>query len=214
MEKKAQVIMKSILGIILILLLITLIFLIINVNSTTKITSSETQTFVPEQKTVYIDSVCPIQTTPTTQTKNNPCNPNYLKVYKTPVKKTYCEWVNIPYKVKPQKKYLEYDSKAELEIATGFFGNKIKKYHIQLKNKDYVGGYFTVEYNFLDYDQKIITKQIRKYIPPREEKRFTYADVTPKDYKFCDWNYKIIPETSASPKTITRYKREKKCYTK
>ncbi|MCX6749668.1 MAG: hypothetical protein NTW17_02910 [Candidatus Pacearchaeota archaeon] len=100
----------------------------------------------------------------------------------------------------PEKRDLQYDSWSEYGKVKGIFGNDIARYDVYVKNKDYTGGYFKVIYYFEDYEDDISTESYNYYIGPREEKRFTFKDVTPSRYDYKKWGYEIKPQTKTSSK--------------
>lgn len=94
-----------------------------------------------------------------------------------------------------QHSYLDYSHNSERKESTGILGNKITRYYVYVKNKDYVGGYFTVKFHFTDYYGKTSTELITKYIKPQEQEKFFYQTIKEDKYNLYKWDYEVISQT-------------------
>ena len=90
-------------------------------------------------------------------------------------------------------RYLRYSHTVKHEREEGLFGNQINRYGVYVRNRDYIGGYFTVKFYFYDYRGKKISESITHYIRPNEERVFFYQSIYDKYY--YDWDYEVIPRT-------------------
>ncbi|MFH1801482.1 MAG: hypothetical protein ABH804_01470 [archaeon] len=97
--------------------------------------------------------------------------------------------------VQQEQSFLDYSHRAEKIKTTGVFGNEIARYYVHVKNKDYVGGYFTVKFYFTDKYSRISTETITKYIAPQEEESFFYQNIHEDKYKYSKWEYAVISQT-------------------
>ena len=84
--------------------------------------------------------------------------------------------------VESDEGYLRYYEEARLKAAEGILGNDIDRYEVYVKNREYVGGYFTVIFYFEDYYGKTRSESITHYIPAKEEKLFLFKDISPYEY--------------------------------
>ncbi len=88
-------------------------------------------------------------------------------------------------------RYLSYDSSSRLRVSEGLFGNDINNYEVYVRNKDYTGGYFTVNFYFEDYYGNVDFEVMKHYIDPREENRFVFKDISPNRYDYRRWWYDV-----------------------
>ncbi|MBS3071308.1 hypothetical protein J4407_03350 [Candidatus Pacearchaeota archaeon] len=166
------------LGLILIVLMFIMILLIISISEEDEIGEASTTT---------------ISNSYNTHTYYNQDEYGYEKDY-TKTKEAHLDYGYY------KKDYGEYDypdyiSAKNYRKYEGFFGNDIYEYTVYVKNKDYDGGYFTVNFYVTDYFGKTNTESLTYYIYPKEEKKFVYKDVYTDGKKYKSWNYKVIPET-------------------
>jgi len=98
---------------------------------------------------------------------------------------------------KSYDKYLRYYELPRLRTSKGMFGNDIYIYEVDVKNREYAGGYFSVRFYFEDYYGRIRSESITHYIPAREEKLFLFKDISPDEYKYRAWWYEVKSLTKA-----------------
>ncbi len=99
--------------------------------------------------------------------------------------------------------HLGYDSRGEHKRVKGVFGNYIDIYNVYVKNKERVGGYFTVRFYFYDYYGGEDTEMMTYYIGPLKEKTFSYRDISHRGHDYYGWDYKVTSE-SRRPETKCR----------
>lgn len=116
---------------------------------------------------------------------------NYAQVYYVPTDFRYAE---------PSDEYLRYYKWSQLKISKGIFGNDIYRYEVYVKNREYVGGYFSVKFYFEDYYGRTMSESITEYIPAREEKLFLLKDISPSKYEYRAWWYEVESLTKAPTK--------------
>jgi len=170
MEKQEQRILEALLGVILIVLLIMMIFLF---TLPSGFISSSTEG----------TPLGAVSTTTITDSFNTNNYYNTQQRY-TP---TYYKKTNYD--------YLDYDYHAYKENKKGIFGNQIEDYTVHVKNQDYKGGYFKVNYYFTDYYGDTKSEAITHYIKPRQSKKFTYKNIYKDKYKYHDWDYQVTSKT-------------------
>lgn len=114
---------------------------------------------------------------------------DYIRGYYVPSDFRYAE---------PYDKYLRYYELGRLKESKGLiFGNDIHRYEVDVENREYVGGYFTVRFYFEDYYGRTKTESITHYIPAKEEKLFLFKDISPGEYKYYAWWYEVKSLTKA-----------------
>ncbi|MBU2562162.1 MAG: hypothetical protein KKF68_00685 [Nanoarchaeota archaeon] len=99
------------------------------------------------------------------------------------------------------KKPLEYSSRKEIQISKGVFGNEIKSYVVYVKNKEDVGGYFTVRFYFYDYYEGKRSQLTTKYIQPNEEEAFVFKTIKKEPYGYNQWTYEVFSNSNVLVKT-------------
>lgn len=90
-------------------------------------------------------------------------------------------------------RYLRYTSYGEHIQEKTFFNNYRDEFNVYVVNNDYSGGYFKVKFAFCDYYDNCFSETIEKYIPAKEESKFTFMDVQNERYKYHNWEYKVFP---------------------
>ena len=113
---------------------------------------------------------------------------DYARVYYVPRDFRYTESYD---------RYLRYYEFGKLKESNGIFGNDIHRYEVDVKNREYVGGYFNVKFYFEDYYGRTKTESITHYIPAKEEKLFLFKDISPDEYKYRAWWYEVKSLTKA-----------------
>ncbi len=93
-----------------------------------------------------------------------------------------------------KSQYLRYTSYGEHTQEKTFFNNYRDEFNVYVVNKDYAGGYFKVKFAFCDYYDNCFSETIEKYIPAKEEAKFTFMDVQNERYKYHNWEYKVFPD--------------------
>ncbi len=229
MEKQERFVIEVLLGVILVVFLIMLIFLFTGVSGKTQTSTvisnsynTNTYTLPTPSYSFYnppYSSYRPIST----RSSYRPLatRPSYRDPYSKPyiVSDRYSDTARLYYVkddiryTKSDDRYLRYQDFGQHRTVKGIFGNNIDKYEVYVRNRDYIGGYFTVRFNFEDYYGRTSSYSITHYIKPQEEKRFLFKDVSTYDYKYGGWRYEVIPRTKAptsvyynsySPRTIEK----------
>ena len=185
METRDRRIIEILAGVVFIVLLFLLVFIVIGI-------SQPKTTITNSYNTYTIYSTAP-QTQPTyaySYTKPYIVDRgDYARVYYVPHDFRYAE---------PYDKYLRYYELGRLKESKGLiFGNDIYRYEVDVKNREYVGGYFTVRFYFEDYYGRTKTESITHYIPAKEEKLFLFKDISPDKYKYRAWWYEVKSLTKA-----------------
>lgn len=90
-----------------------------------------------------------------------------------------------------EKRPLRYDSDADVISSEGIFGNDIKRYEVTVRNRDRVDGYFKVIFYFRGYDGEKESYAMTHYISARDEKVFSFKDISPSRYKYSRWWYEV-----------------------
>lgn len=98
---------------------------------------------------------------------------------------------------------LMYSDFAETNSYRGIFDNRVDDYRVYVRNRDDVGGYFKVTYYFDDYYGETQSGINTKYIPAGKEATFSVKDVSPRDFKYGSWHYKV--ESMTKSKTQIYY---------
>ncbi|MBA7631757.1 hypothetical protein ES703_39292 [subsurface metagenome] len=185
METRDRRIIEILIGAVFIVLLFLVVFIVVG--------SSQSKTTITNSFNTYnIYSTAP-QTQPTyaySYTKPYIVDRgDYARVYYVPRDFRYAE---------PYDRYLRYYELGRLKESKGLiFGNEIHRYEVDVENREYVGGYFTVRFYFEDYYGRTKTESITYYIPAKEEKLFLFKDISPDKYKYRAWWYEVKSLTKA-----------------
>ena len=91
---------------------------------------------------------------------------------------------------KYEKKKLQYRDKGKYYQVKGLFGNDINKYDVYVKNREYTGGYFTVEFYFKDKYGNAKKQKETRYIKSHENKKFSYQKVYDDETHY--WKHNVI----------------------
>jgi len=194
METNERRIIEIIIGAVFIALLFLLVFIVIG-------TSQPKTTITNSFNTYNIYSTAPqtqhVSVKPYIVDKRDYYKPyivdrgDYVKVYYVPNDFRYAESYD---------RYLRYYELSRLRTSKGILNNDIHRYEVYVKNREYVGGYFSVRFYFEDYYGRTRTESITHYIPAKEEKLFLFKDILPGEYKYRAWWY----EVKSSTKALTR----------
>ena len=111
---------------------------------------------------------------------------DYARIYYVPSDFRYAE---------PYDRYSRYYEWGRLRTVDGILGNDIHRYEVYVKNREYAGGYFNVKFYFEDYYGRTKSESMTYYIPAREEKLFLFKDISPDEYKYYAWWYKVESST-------------------
>ena len=190
METRDRRIIEILIGAAFIVLLLLLVFVVIGSSQpkTTITNSFNTYNIYPAPQAQYI-SVKPYIYTDRVSVKPYIIDRgDYAKVYYVPRDFRYAESYD---------RYLRYYEFGRLKESNGIFGNEIHRYEVDVKNREYVGGYFTVRFYFEDYYGRTRTESITHYIPARGEKLFLFKDISPDRYKYRSWWYGVRSLTKA-----------------
>jgi hypothetical protein len=98
---------------------------------------------------------------------------------------------------KPHDGYLRYNDWSDHRTVKSILGTDIDRYEVYVRNRDYVGGYFDVNFYLDDYYGRSDSYKVTHYIKPHEEKRFLFKDVSTYDYKYGRWRYEVVPQTKS-----------------
>jgi len=113
---------------------------------------------------------------------------DYARIYYVPSDFRYAE---------SSDRYLRYYECGRLKESKGTFGNDINRYEVDVKNREYVGGYFKVRFYFEDYYGRTRSESITHYIPAKGEKLFLFKDISSDEYKYRAWWYEVKSLTKA-----------------
>ena len=92
--------------------------------------------------------------------------------------------------------YLDYSSWSNHDSIKTIFRTNMDKYEVYVKNRDSIGGYFTVEFYLEDYYGEVTKEKVTQYVAANGEKRFVFKDISPYD-DYQHWWYEIVPKTKA-----------------
>lgn len=87
---------------------------------------------------------------------------------------------------------VHYSQYGTQESRKSFFGDYVKTYSVNVKNRGYTGRYFTVVFNFEDKNGYEFSESVTKYLRDGESKKFVYKDIQYERHEIVDWDYKII----------------------
>jgi len=183
METNERRMIEILIGVVFIVLLFLVVFIVIG--------SSQPKTTITNSFNTYN-----IYSTPQTQ-------PTYAYSYTKPYiidKGDYAMGYYVPSDFRyagPYDRYSRYYELGRLKESNGIFGNDIHRYEVDVKNREYVGGYFNVKFYFEDYYGREKSESITYYIPAREEKLFLFKDISPDKYKYRAWWYEVKSLTKA-----------------
>ncbi len=96
---------------------------------------------------------------------------------------------------KKERLFLRYSDTSRHRTSEGIFGEDVNIYTVYVRNRENVGGYFTVKFYLRDNHRDADIERIMKYIGPHEEKSFTFRDVYRGGHGYADWDYEVISET-------------------
>ena len=102
-----------------------------------------------------------------------------------------------------KNKNLRYDDNGTYHRIKGIFGNDINKYNVYVKNKEYVGGYFTVKFYYKDIHRNVKTDSVTRYIKSHETRKFSHQKVYDDETYY--WKHNIVSH-SKIPKTNNKEK--------
>ena len=86
--------------------------------------------------------------------------------------------------------HLRYSNQGYVKTETTILGTPMTEYGVNVRNQEYVGGYFKVMFYFDDYYGNEISFPTTKYIPARQSATFTFKDMSDK-YKYTNWHYAV-----------------------
>ena len=190
MEMRDRRIVEILAAITFIALLFLVVFIVIGISQpkSTITNSYNTYNIYPAPRTQYI-SARPYIYTDTVYAKPYVVDRgDYARVYYIPRDFRYAESYD---------RYLRYYEEGRLREIKGIFGTDIDRYEVYVRNKEYVGGYFTVRFYFEDYYGRTKSESITHYIPAREEKLFLFKDISPAEHKYRAWWYEVRARTKA-----------------
>jgi len=191
METNERRMIEILIGVVFIALLFLVVFIVIgssqakttitNSYNTYNIYSTPQAQYVSARPYIYTDTV---YVKPYIVDRGD-----YARVYYVPRDFRYAE---------PYDRYLRYYELGRLKESKGLiFGNDIHRYEVDVENREYVGGYFSVRFYFEDYYGRTKTESITHYIPAKEEKLFLFKDISPDEYKYRAWWYEVKSLTKA-----------------
>jgi len=90
---------------------------------------------------------------------------------------------------------LRYSDTGKHRRTEGIF-NDIDEYMVYVKNREDVGGYFTVRFYFENRYGDPDTEMITKYIGPYENEKFAFKDIYEGGHNYRNWKYKVTSESS------------------
>ena len=197
MEANERRVIEILIGVVFIALLFLVVFLVIG--------SSQPKTTITNSYNTYNI----YSTAPQTQHLTYPASAYYYKryidrgdYYKPYIidKGDYARVYYVPRDfryAKSDDRYLRYSEDSGLKESKGTFGNDIYRYEVDVENREYVGGYFTVIFYFEDYHGRKRSESITHYIPAKKEKSFLFKDISPDEYKYRRWWYEVKSRTKA-----------------
>ena len=89
--------------------------------------------------------------------------------------------------------FRNYDSYKSEKTKKSIFGDYIKEYSVQIRNRGYTGRYFTVVFKLKDKNGFEFTQSITKYLRDGESKKFVYKDIQYERHEILNWGYSIVP---------------------
>lgn len=191
METNERRMIEILIGVVFIALLFLVVFIVIGISQPkTTITNSYNtyNIYSTAPQTQYV-SVKPYIYTDTVSVKPYVIDRgDYALIYYVPRDFRYAESYD---------RYLRYYELGRLKESNGILGNDIHRYEVDVKNREYVGGYFSVRFYFEDYYGRTKTESITHYIPTKEEKLFLFKDISPDKYKYRAWWYEVKSLTKA-----------------
>jgi hypothetical protein len=87
---------------------------------------------------------------------------------------------------------IHYSQYGTQESKKSFFGDYVKTYSVNVKNRGFTGRYFTVVFNFEDKNGYEFSESVTQYLRDGESKKFVYKDIQYERHEILDWDYKII----------------------
>ncbi len=214
MEKKERFVIEILLGVTLVVFLILLTFMVTAISKPTG--TQETPVVANSYDTsTNTQRVSPYSSNTLSPrgVKYDTRQPSYRDPYGSPYRSSYSK----PYIVdsypyvrnryvqdlryaKTSDGYLRYDDLGRRRRVQGLFGNEIDRYEVYVRNRDYRGGYFKVNFYFDDYYGRRSSDSITRYIGSQKESRFVFRDMSREKYKYGDWSYEVISQTKAPTK--------------
>ncbi len=91
-------------------------------------------------------------------------------------------------------RFRNYDSYKSEKTKKSIFGDYIKEYSVQVRNKGYTGRYFTVIFELKDKNGFEFTQSVTQYLRDGESKKFVYKDIQYERHEILNWGYSIVPE--------------------
>lgn len=189
METNERRMIEILIGAVFIVLLLLVVFIVIGSSQakTTITNSFNTYNIYSTAPQTQYASVKPYIYTDTAYVKPYVVDRgDYAQIYYVPSDFRYAE---------PYDRYSRYYEQGRLRAVDGIFGNDIHRYEVNVKNREYVGGYFKVRFYFEDYYGRTRSESITYYVPAREEKLFLFKDISPDRYKYRAWWYEVKPLT-------------------
>jgi hypothetical protein len=177
METNERRMIEILIGAVFIALLFLVVFIVIGISQpkTTITNSFNTYNIYSTSQTQYVSAKPYIVD-----------RGDYAQIYYVPRDFRYAE---------PSDRYLRYYELSRLRTSKGILSNDIHRYEVYVKNREYVGGYFSVKFYFEDYYGRTRSEIITHYIPAREEKLFLFKDISPDRYKYHSWWYEVKSST-------------------
>ncbi|HPD81768.1 MAG TPA: hypothetical protein PK357_01570 [Candidatus Pacearchaeota archaeon] len=77
------------------------------------------------------------------------------------------------------------------EQQKDIFGSYITKYVVSVQNKENVGDYFTVTFNFKNQRGFEYSEAVTQYLKAGEKKEFVYKDVQFERTEILSWSYRV-----------------------
>jgi len=186
METNERRVIEILIGVVFIALLVLVVFLVMG-SSQSKITITDSYNtyniYSTTPQTQYVSAKPYIVDTGDYYKLYIVDRGDYARGYYVPRDLRYAE---------PSDRYSRYYESSRLKESKGLiFNNDIHRYEVDVKNREYAGGYFKVIFYFEDYYGRTNSESITRYIPAKEERLFLFKDISPDDYKYRSWWYEV-----------------------